>query len=250
MPCSLTAKRQKDIAGGQEEHLWSVNTGPLSQGRDDEETVGRFWASGARACRTPTGAWVLLSITVSVTITRGKGGIIRISSDLWPEKGRQEVEICLHANPHPALLWSPTPWGPVGKGCLHSGPGRRDTFPCAQRAGLSQLSTVWSGPECCWGPIPSVGRYWAFRFLFCLFLVQRFLQGPPNLPLLCLKHQQSPPGKLPKERLPSALLQWEFPLITPESPRRTFTPPSKASWCHALSLCKTYFSSQGIARPQ
>ena len=34
---------------------------------------------------------------------------------------------------------------------------------------------------------------------FCLFLVQRFLQGPPNLPLLCLKHQQSPPGKLPKE---------------------------------------------------
>lgn len=82
LPCSLTAKRQKDIAGGQEEHLWSVNTGPLSQGRDDEETVGRFWASGARACRTPTGALVLLSITVSVAITRGKGGIIRISSDL------------------------------------------------------------------------------------------------------------------------------------------------------------------------
>ena len=65
------------------------------------------------------------------------------------------------------------------------------------------------------------------KFLFCLFLVQRFLQGPPNLPL-CLKHQQSPPGKLPKERLPSALLQWEFPLITPDSPRQTFTPPSKA----------------------
>ena len=110
--------------------------------------------------------------------------IIRISSDLWPEKGQQEVEICLHENPHPALLWSPTSWGPIGKGCLHSGPGRRDASPCAQRAGLSQLSTVWSGPECCWGPIPSVGRYWAFRFLFisCSTISTGTSQPAPPLP--------------------------------------------------------------------
>lgn len=82
-------------------------------------------------------------------------------------------------------------------------------------------------PEFCWGPILSVSRYWAFRFLFCLFLVQRFPTGTPQSALLCLKHQQSPPGKLPKETAISSS-PVEFPLITPDSPRRTFTPPSKA----------------------
>lgn len=52
-----------------------MNTGPLLQGSDDEETLGRFSASGAQACRTPTRALVFLSITVSVTVTRaGWGG--------------------------------------------------------------------------------------------------------------------------------------------------------------------------------
>lgn len=60
-----------------------------------------------------------------------------------------------------------------------------------------------------------------------------FLQGPPSLPLLHLKHRQSPPGKLTREILISSSMG-NFPsgylLINPDSLRQRFIPPSKASF--------------------
>ena len=148
----------------------------------------------------------------------------------------------------------PNPRDPGGKGCLYSGPGRRDTFPGAQRAssihfpqkGLpvlsaaATLSPVWADTE-----------LFAFLFYFisCSMVLPRCHQGPPSL---C--HQQSPAGKLPRDTLVVSSSVGMFPRFCLHQfqilPDKGLLYRRSHLLCYTISLCKTYFSSQGISKPQ
>lgn len=114
----------------------------------------------------------------------------------------------------------------------------KGVWPVAEHAAAT-LSPVWTDTE-------------LFRFL-CYFIY--FLSSDPSWflqgPRACL-YPTSTNSKahqaVCQERLSSALqsghVSMLLPLVTPDSSRQRFPPPSKHALAHAISFCRTYFSKE------
>lgn len=162
----------------------------------------------------------------------------------------------------PALHRTPKPQHPVGKGCLYSGPGRIDVFPCAQRARFNQLSAEESG--LCWACRWDPALGWADTELFQIFVVFYLFLVQWALPDACGDLQASPSatsaiGNVHQENCQerhSSAPRWECFHVSAFDDSRFFQTKVLLHHrrhdvlCYAVSLCRIYFSNQGIAKPR
>lgn len=117
---------------------------------------------------------------------------------------------------------------------------------CAGRA-AGTLFPEWADTE--------LFRFLSYNilFIYCEMILLWYVQGLPSFTQPHLNHQQSP-GKLPREtpvsssvRMVPCFCLWQLQIL----PDKGLPPHLRhvLLW-YAVSFCRNYFSTQGIAKPQ